>query len=651
MMVSRFLSAKEAAGPVLHGHHDLGLLVLSAGIAMVAAFTTLAVVDRIVAIERANLRRLWRSGGALAMGLGIWAMHFTAMLAFRLPVPITYEVSLTLLSVVPAVLGSAIAIRVLSHDTLTLREHGLGALWLALGIGAMHYVGMEAIRTNAKVMYRADLVVLSIGVAFALAVVALWARRLIDRQREGPWGARVTGAAIIALSVAGMHHTAMRAAYFIPDPALVPVAPGIDASLLGVLVTIVTTIVVALTLVATYVDRRFSSVAASLEASEIRHRTVLETMPDAVFIFDEQGLIESMNPSATSQFGYQREAILGRSLEVLIPGVLEVLRAVTGRHRVETEARHRDGTEFPVELTIGEMLIERRRLRSGLVRDLTVRRRLEAARETHVRQLEDATKALEDQAVELAAARDRSEAAARAKSAFLANMSHELRTPLNAIIGYSEMLREEAESSGASDQAGDLNKIVSAGRHLLALINDVLDLSKIEAGRMDVHLEAVDVGDVVCRAVATTAQIVAARGNRLAVAKVADLGIIRSDETKVHQILLNLIGNAAKFTANGRIEISVRRESTAMGDMIVVEVSDTGIGMTTDQMSRLFHEFTQADASTTRRYGGTGLGLAISQRLARLLGGEITVRSEERRGSTFTVRLPTESPTLSREAA
>lgn len=607
---------------------------------MVAAFTALAVVDRMVAIEHAGLRRLWHAGGALAMGLGIWAMHFTAMLAFRLPVPVTYDVTMTSLSLVPAILGSGIAILVLSRPVNALREQGLGALCLAIGIGTMHYTGMEAIRTSARLMYRADVFALSIVVAFALAVVALRVRRHFEQRTKGQWGSRTSGGVIIGLSVTGMHHTAMQATYFLSDPSLPAVAPGIDASILAVLVSVVTTAVVALTLVATLVDRRFSTVSASLQASEIRQRSILETMPDAMFTFDEHGIIESVNPAAISQFGYNRDDLVGRSLEALIPGVVGELRTVTGRHRVETEARSRDGNQFPVELTVGEMVIGRRRLMSGLVRDLTDRRRLERARESHVRELERATMALERQAVELAAERDRAEAAARAKSAFLATMSHELRTPLNAIIGYTEILREDAQMSGALAQLEDLNKVNAASRHLLALITGVLDLTKIEAGRMEVQFDDFPLADVIQRVVETCLPLAAKQHNRIDVRAPADLGRLRSDETKVEQILLNVVGNAAKFTRDGTITVTATRASSTMGDSIVIEVADTGIGMTPEHMTRLFEDFSQADSSTTRRYDGTGLGLAISRRLARLLGGELTAESQAGRGSTFTVCLP-----------
>jgi signal transduction histidine kinase/ActR/RegA family two-component response regulator len=237
-------------------------------------------------------------------------------------------------------------------------------------------------------------------------------------------------------------------------------------------------------------------------------------------------------------------------------------------------------------------------------------------------------------------AKEAAEAANRAKSAFLANMSHELRTPLNAIIGYSEMLHEDAETQGHTESAADLQKIHTAGKHLLTLINDILDLSKIEAGKMVLTPETFDVTHMVHEVIATIQPLVVHSGNHLTLRVAADVGTLYADETKVRQSLWNLLSNACKFTSHGHITLDVRRESVAAHPWLLCRVQDTGIGMTPEQMDSLFQEFTQADVSTTRKYGGTGLGLAISQRLCRLMGGEITVTSTLGQGSTFTMRLP-----------
>jgi len=228
--------------------------------------------------------------------------------------------------------------------------------------------------------------------------------------------------------------------------------------------------------------------------------------------------------------------------------------------------------------------------------------------------------------------------ASQHKSQFLANMSHELRTPLNAIIGVSEMLREDAEA--LKQDTEPLDRVLGAGRHLLALINDILDLSKIEAGRMELQLEPFALAPLIADVVKTIEPLAARNANQVAVQCDAEIGTLHADQMRLRQALLNLMSNANKFTDQGSINIDARQEQEGGRDWVSIAVTDTGIGMTAEQMNRLFQEFSQADASTTRKYGGTGLGLAISKRFCQMMGGDITVASEPGRGSTFTIRLP-----------
>lgn len=241
---------------------------------------------------------------------------------------------------------------------------------------------------------------------------------------------------------------------------------------------------------------------------------------------------------------------------------------------------------------------------------------------------------------DLLKARDAAVEANYAKSMFLANMSHELRTPMNAIIGYSEMLMEEFDEMETDEVVADLNKIHGAGRHLLALINDVLDISKIESGKMTVFIEGFDVATVIRDVENTVQPLLRQNENTLKVLIADNCGEMQSDLTKVRQTLINLLSNAAKFCEHGSIRLVVSRHSEDAGDVVSFQVSDTGIGMTAAQIAKLFQPFSQADSSTTRRFGGTGLGLAISRRFCRMLGGDIAVESEPGKGSTFTVTLP-----------
>ena len=239
----------------------------------------------------------------------------------------------------------------------------------------------------------------------------------------------------------------------------------------------------------------------------------------------------------------------------------------------------------------------------------------------------------------LTSAKDDAERANGAKSEFLAKMSHELRTPLNAVLGYSEILLEDAELDGRGEQIADLQKISAAGKHLLAMVNDILDISKIEAGKMALHVETLDLDKLVDEVEATARPLAAKNTNSFVVERGSNLGTIRADATKLRQAIFNLLSNAAKFTQNGQISLSVKRS----GDWVEIAVADTGIGISREQQKALFSNFTQANSKIAAVYGGTGLGLSLSQNLLRLMGGQIEIESEIGKGSRFTIRVPSQA--------
>jgi PAS domain S-box-containing protein len=370
------------------------------------------------------------------------------------------------------------------------------------------------------------------------------------------------------------------------------------------------------------------------DEAERQSRTIaaaLEAISDGFVLYDPDDRILIANSKYCEIFpGYEPSALRGKSFR-------DILKQEVASGRADLEGRP------PEEWIEGRLrvhrepegIVEEKRIGDRWVR-ITKRKTPDGGR---VAVYTDITE-LKDRQVELERAKSHAESASEAKSRFLASMSHELRTPLNAIIGYSEMLIEEAREHEGREFVPDLEKIASAGQSLLLLINDILDLSKIEANRMEIFLETFDVAELLGDVTATVAPLMAKNCNELVQDLQVDLGNMHSDQTKLRQNLFNLLSNAAKFTEGGRVTLAVRRERRAGGDWLVFKVSDTGIGMTPEQQQRLFNAFMQADASTTRNYGGTGLGLSITRSFCRLIGGIISVESEVGKGSTFTMEVP-----------
>jgi signal transduction histidine kinase len=266
--------------------------------------------------------------------------------------------------------------------------------------------------------------------------------------------------------------------------------------------------------------------------------------------------------------------------------------------------------------------------------------RAEVMRQDEVGRLTVAFNAMVEKLGATVVSKEAAEAADAAKSRFLATMSHELRTPLNAVIGYSQLLQEACVDASVEDMTRDLGRIERAGEMLLQIVNQVLDFSKAEANEIVLHPESFDVARILADIVETVQPMADRNGNRLTAEARPDSGMVHTDLTRFRQSLLNLLANACKFTHNGEVSVEIRRERNAPVDWLVVNVKDTGIGITPEQQSKLFQAFSQADASTTRKYGGTGLGLAISRKMCRLMGGDISVASQLGKGSDFEMRLP-----------
>ncbi|MFN2477289.1 MAG: response regulator [Chthoniobacterales bacterium] len=376
-------------------------------------------------------------------------------------------------------------------------------------------------------------------------------------------------------------------------------------------------------------ERRRSE--ADLKAIETYAQNIVDTVREPLLILDTTLRVRSGNRAFYQTFHVSLEETENQLIYELgngqwdIPALRTLLEDIVPKSSVfnDFELEH----DFPA---IGRrvMLLNARKLQAGhhgellvlAMEDVTERRRAEE---------------------QVAKAKEAAETANKTKSLFLANMSHELRTPLNAILGYSEMLQEEAAERQLEDEFGsDLKKINSSGKHLLALINDILDLSKIEAGKMELFLENFDVGELIREIASTIRPLVEKNANTLRIECETNLGSMHADQIKVRQGLFNLLSNAVKFTHEGDVTLEATRERMNGGEWIIFRVTDTGIGLSAEQIVKLFQDFTQADASTTRKFGGTGLGLALTRRFCQMMGGDVTVHSVAGEGSVFTIKLP-----------
>lgn len=370
-------------------------------------------------------------------------------------------------------------------------------------------------------------------------------------------------------------------------------------------------------------EERVRDRTAALQESEALANVVLENAADGILVLNRQGQIETFNKGAEKLFGYSTADVKNTPIHKLIPDfpihfIDGKTSGATHLHNELTGLRM-DASEFALELHISELRLTTHTVYTGFCRDISDRKAAEYA---------------------LYRAKEQAELATQAKSDFLANMSHELRTPLNAIIGYTELLQDEALQNQHSQYQQDITRILSAGQQLLHQVNGILDLSKIEAGKMELFLERFMVNELIREVLDTASPLIKQNKNQVEVQLCPNDCAMEADRTKLRQILLNLLSNAAKFTKQGIIKISAVTQLEYGLNWLSLAIADSGIGMNKEQQSRIFQIFTQGDSSTTKEYGGTGLGLTISKHFCEMMGGGISVESRSGSGSTFTVRLP-----------
>ncbi|MGB0910934.1 MAG: response regulator [Nitrospirales bacterium] len=647
------------------GIYDGSFVALSVVIAIVASYTALDLAGR-VSMTDGRARLWWLMGGALAMGTGIWSMHFVGMLAYTLPIPVFYHIPTVVLSHIAAVMASGVALFVVSHKEMKVKEWLLGSLLMGIGIGAMHYIGMFAMRMNAALHHDMIYVILSVAIAVSVALIALrLAFKFRDQQKKYLGWGRIGSAILMGFSVTGLHYTAMAGARFSKIANhVVDTAYAIDISMIGgSAIAIGTFVVLGMTLLTALIDRIYGDQAEQLmrkneelaltrdqavEASS-KFRLVVEAAPSGMVMIDQDGTIVLANALIAEQFGYQEKELLGCSIENLVP---ERFRPQHPGYRTSYFANpeprsmgsgrelfglRQDGTEFPVELGLNPLTTDEGTFVLASVVDITARKKAE-------QQVANSAKALEQQNQELEKARDEALAAAKVKSEFLAMMSHEIRTPMNGVIGMTGLLME---TTLTGEQQQYAETVRSSGEALLTIINDILDFSKIEAGKLDFEIIDFDLRT----ALEETLELLGERAGdkRLELVGLVSAHVptsLRGDPGRLRQVLMNLVGNAIKFTEQGEVTVQIQcLEETHELAHIRVEICDTGIGMSPEAQVKLFSPFTQADGSTTRKFGGTGLGLAICKQLIERMGGEIGVESTPGNGSTFwfTIRLTKQS--------
>jgi two-component system, sensor histidine kinase and response regulator len=590
----------------LKGSYAPGLVALSVVISIFASYAALDLAGRVTA-ARGRVRALWLVGGASAMGLGIWSMHYIGMLAFSLPIPVLYNWPTVAVSLLAAILASAVALYVVSRESMSVWRAAAGSIVMGAGIAAMHYIGMDAMRMAAMCHFDYALVALSVVLAIVISFVALWlAFRARVERRGGGWN-KIASSVVMGIAIPVMHYTGMAAASFVPSSEVPNLSHAVNISVLGIVgIVMVTLLVLGLAVLASLVDRRYS-------AQKDFSKSIAESLPGIFYLINEHGQLVRWNQTFKDLSGYSAEELYRMSVLDLFREpdrglVAERMQQVFSKGEAVAEASFvaKDRTETPYLFSGKRLMFDGEPCLVGLGLDITERKRAEA---------------------ELVKQKIRAEAANRAKSEFLANMSHEIRTPMNGIIGMTDLVLDTELNSEQSEYLGMIKGSADA---LLALLNDILDFSKMEAGKLELDYLSFNVRKSLGEVVKTLAIKAQEKGLEFIfdVAPGVPASVL-GDLARLRQVLVNLVGNSIKFTERGEIVVSVQVERQDVeGITLRFSIRDSGIGIPADKQRKVFDAFSQADSSTTRKYGGSGLGLTISAQLVALMGGKLWVESE-----------------------
>ncbi|KXI30483.1 histidine kinase [Paraglaciecola hydrolytica] len=743
---------------LVYGNFEPGLVVLSIAIAIFASFMGFQISAQASKSNTAFGRYLSLSTGSIALGGGVWSMHFIGMLAFDLCTSVDYNWRITLISMVPAVAASWVALHLITRNKLGFVQLLIGGLLVGSGIGSMHYVGMAAMKMSLFLRYDLLMFLVSIVVAVVLAMLALWIRFGLAYVKHRYFDQKlitVIASVVMGCAITGMHYTGMAAARFVPPPGFeVSNQSSEIPAYLAIGVTLITIIISTLVLVVN-LALRYKNISIKASNNEQRLLATMDAALDSIITIDVRGVIVSTNKAVEQLLGWQNEQLLGSNVRMIMPDTLKNEQndnfqgylttrdgEIIGNGR-EVEVLHKNGELIPVRVGIGRVETEHENLYVAFISDLRLRNKMEAdLRENEAKfrsmisnipgiayrcleqdnwpmefvsdEIERVTgypaddflmpnpkrsianfyhpddiaqintcdtnaeqgfqleyriidkqgqqkwllefgrkvcstdgspkwldgfimdisqrKEMEQQ---LIFAKEKAETAAATRAAFLANMSHEIRTPMNAVIGFSDIL---LESDVSAEQQKYLNTINQSAKSLMHLLNDILDSAKLDKGKIELELRDFSLVEEIDAVVSTLWLQTKNKGIELELHIAPTLNhYYHGAPDRLRQVLTNLIGNAVKFTEQGKISISVQEGD---GQLIDFMIQDTGIGMSQTQLAQVFDAFSQADATMSRRFGGTGLGTTISKQLVELMGGTISATSVLNQGSTFSFSLP-----------
>lgn len=607
----------------------MGLVLLSIAVAVLASYTALDIGGRIKE-ARGMARTAWLAAGATAMGGGIWSMHFIAMLSFSMPVPIRYDLATTVASLLVAIAVTAAALFTVSRGALDIRRIVAAGCFMGLGVAAMHYVGMSAMRMDAQIHYAPGLFAASVAIAVVAASVALWLAFTVEA-----WWHKVASALVMGAAIAGMHFTGMAAAQYHPADIgqtgtnfnLPPhfMALGIAAATFGML---------CLGLVSAIVDRRMSATVKAgekaLSHSRRRHQSLVQHSSDIVAILDDRGTFVYCSQSSQRILGYSSTWLIGHRLveflqsedaETFDAFFATVLQSAGRAKALEFQFRHADYSWVTCEVVCNNLKSE------AAIEGVVVT----------VRDISEHKQVID----ELRNAKTLAEQGSRIKSEFVAAMTHELRTPLNAIIGFSDVIKGGMLGNDAGPKSMEFaTHIHESATQLLRVINNILDLSKLESGQIKLAEESCSLSGIITSSMQVYAQQAADANITVAVSLPPTPPYLRGDRRRLEQTLSSIFSNAVKFSnPGGRVEIAAC--SDADGGLEIAFI-DNGIGMAETEIAVALEPFRQLDARLNRRYEGTGLGLPLSKRLVELHGGVLRIDSTPGQGTRVTMQFPKE---------